>query len=210
LIILPLTYAGPVQLFSKFLLKGEKCIEQYDNYNKQSYRNRCVILSANGPIPLIIPVKKEKNRKCRVKDIVIDYDTRWQKLHWRGILAGYSSSPFFEYYRDPFEPFYTKHYHFLVDYCFDINSTMLDLLDIDEKMLMTEEYLFEGDERITYDFRDVIHPKRELEADPLFSPVPYQQVFSEKYGFVPNLSILDLLFNAGPESKSYLRKSANL
>ena len=207
MIILPLTYFGPVQYYSKFFFGESPVIEQYDNYNKQSFRNRCVILGANGPIPLVIPVKKNRTEKTLVKDILIDYDTNWRKLHWRGIVSSYSSSPYFEYYRDSIEPFYTKSYNFLSDYCFEITLLILKLINIESYPALTTGYVFAGDVRIDYDFRDVIHPKKDVNVDRTYIPQTYRQVFSERFGFFQNLSIIDLLFNLGPESPGLLKRS---
>lgn len=207
LILLPLTYFGPVRYYTKFLLEGKKVIEQYESYVKQTYRNRCVILGANGPVVLIIPVKRKKGEKNRVRDIIIDYDTDWRRLHWRGILSAYASSPFFEFYRDIIEPFFISRYRFLVDYCYTILNEMLRALEIPNEVLMSEEFIFPGDPSIQYDYRELISPKKDFRMDRLFYPVPYQQVFCSKSDFIPDLSILDLLFNLGPDSKDNLRKS---
>jgi hypothetical protein len=207
LILLPLTYFGPVQYYSKFLLDGRIVIEQYDSYSKQTYRNRCVISGANGPVILTIPVKKKRGRKNLVKDIIIDYDTDWRRLHWRGIISAYNSSPFFEFFRDNIEPFYFKKYIFLVDYCYTITREILHLLNIPDISVLSNQYLFPGDNRIIFDFRDLIHPKINYREDDSFNPIIYQQVFSDKQAFLPNLSILDLLFNLGPEATTNLRKS---
>ena len=197
---------GPVQYFSKFLLEKDPRIEQYDNYNKQSYRNRCIIYGANGPVKLVIPIKRMRGNKNLVKDITIDYDTDWRRLHWKGIVSAYNSSPFFEFYRDSIEPFYTGKYEFLVDYCFSITSQLINLVDIDANPVLTDEFLFPEDQQIDLDFR-FIHPKMDLKEDKYFKIMEYKQVFSEKYGFIPNLSILDLIFNLGPETKGYLKKT---
>jgi hypothetical protein len=207
LIILPLTYLGPVQYFSKFFSERNLAIEQYDNYCKQTYRNRCIIYGANGPVVLVIPVKRMKGKKNPVKDIAIDYETDWRRLHWRGIVSAYNSSPYFEFYMDSFEPYYLKKYNFLVDYCYSLTSQVLQLLDVDTNPALTEEYLFPGDDRIYKDFRSLIHPKINFKEDNSFSSLVYKQVFSEKFGFIPNLSIIDLLFNLGPEAAGLLRKS---
>ena len=207
LILLSLTYFGPVQYYSKFLLNGRIVIEQYDSYSKQTYRNRCIILGANGRVNLTIPVKKQRGKKNLVKDITIDYDTDWRRLHWRGIISAYNSSPFFEYFRDNIEPFYLKKYNFLVDYCYVITIEILHLLNIKNIPGLSNEYLFPGDKRIKFDFRDLIHPKLNQAEDVSFCPVVYQQVFSDKLGFKANLSILDLLFNLGPEAITNLRMS---
>jgi hypothetical protein len=207
LILLPLTYLGPIQYYSKFLLEGRFVVEQYDSYVKQTYRNRCVILGANGPVILTIPIKKKRGQKNLVKDIIIDYDTDWRRLHWRGIISAYNSSPFFEFYRDRFEPFYLKKYSFLVDYCFTLTKDVLNLMIIDVDLILSDSYIFPKNKRIIHDFRELIHPKTDIKEDDYFRSVTYQQVFSGKWGFIPNLSILDLLFNLGPEALVILKNS---
>jgi len=206
LIILPLAYLGPVQYFSKFLLEKKVLIEQYDNYSKQTYRNRCIILGANGPVILSIPVKRKRGGKSLVKDIRIDYDTDWRRLHWRGITSAYNSSPFFEYYKDNYEPFYIRKFSYLTDLCLDMTLVTLKALKIDECSEMSEKYISPADDFLCYDYRELIHPKKSYTNDRYFDPPEYRQVFSEKISFTPNLSILDLLFNLGPESEGYLRK----
>jgi hypothetical protein len=210
LIIIPLTYFGPVQLYTKFLLEGQPVIEQYDNYIKQTYRNRCVISGANGPVNLTIPVKRKHGIKNHVKDILVDYDTDWTRLHWKGIISSYNSSPFFEFYRDTVEPFYVKRYKFLVDLCFGIIIEMLNALNIQTDVSLSTKYMFPGEGQIRYDFRELISPKKDFTEDDLFYPVPYQQVFMEKTGFIPNLSIIDILFNMGSESKGILQNSLKI
>ena len=207
LILLPLAYLGPVQYYTKFLFKGKIVIEQYDSYAKQTYRNRCIIFGANGAVILTIPVKKKEGEKTLVKDIKIDYDTDWRRLHWRGITSAYNSSPFFEFYRDIFEPFYSKKYNFLVDYCFTLTSEILKQINIKAEPVLSREYSFAGNDTVFQDFRELIHPKTEIKNDDTFHPIKYQQVFSEKWGYIPNLSILDLLFNVGPETITILKNS---
>lgn len=207
LILLPLTYFGPVQYYSKFFLEGRIVIDQYDSYSKQTYRNRCIIFGANGPVNLSIPVKKKRGKKNLVKEIMIDYDTDWRRMHWRGIISAYNSSPFFEFFMDNIEPFFLKKYNFLVDYCFDITKEILHLLNIPDIPVLSKEYMFPGNNRIKYDFRDLIHPKMNWNEDVVFNPVIYRQVFSDKLPFIPNLSILDLLFNLGPEAITNLKQS---
>ena len=207
LILLPMAYLGPVQYFSKFLLKGKIVIEQYDTYAKQTYRNRCLIFGANGTVILTIPVKKKEGQKTLVKDIKIDYDTDWRRLHWRGITSAYNSSPFFEFYRDIFEPFYVKKYNFLVDYCFTLTTEILKQINIKVEPVLSHEYIFTGNKSTIPDFRELIHPKTDPKKDDSFHSIVYQQVFSGKWGYIPNLSILDLLFNVGPETLTILKNS---
>jgi hypothetical protein len=196
-VILSSSYLAPIQYYSK-LANFPVCIEQHCNYVKQTYRNRCIIASANGIMPLTIPVDKDGKEKCLTRDIRISTHEDWQTLHWRAIVSAYNSTPFFEYYEDDLRPFYEKRWDYLFDFNNEIQQKIIELLDIDVNISFTEEYKtdFSGGE---IDFREAIHPKKNLE-DPNFKLVPYYQVFEHKFGFLPNLSIIDLLFNMGNEA----------
>ena len=206
-IIVPTTYFGPIYLYSKILNVQEIGVEQYDTYMKQTYRNRCTILGANGMLSLSIPVVKTNGTKTWVKDVHIDYSTRWQSNHWRSICSAYNSSPFFEYYSDEFAPFYEKNFKYLIDFNNRILEMILDLLGMKNKSVYTTN-AYQKTIEDAIDFRDVITPKKDyLGADPMFILEPYTQTFDEKMEFVPNLSIVDLLCNKGPEALSYLQRT---
>ena len=199
-------YFGPVQYFSKFLDHETRMIEIYDHYSKQTYRNRCNIYGANGILPLSIPVLKGPEHKTRVRDIRMDDTKKWKKLHWKGIESAYRHSPFFEFYMDEIHSFFRKNYRFLIDLNTEILNVILSHLDIDPEFSFTSAFAeHPGDTAM--DYRELIHPKTGLSEDPHFKVIPYHQVFSGKHGFLPNLSILDLLFNEGPNSRMILEKS---
>ena len=199
-------YLAPVQYYSKFL-DNRIFIEQHENYLKQSYRNRCMIVSANGVMPLSIPVEHASGAKVLTKDIRIADHGNWQHLHWNAIVSAYNSTPFFEYYQDDFYSFYHKKYDFLFDLNEEILNLILKLLQIDQEISYTDEYKREVEEG-ELDFRESIHPKKNWSInDPGFVPYPYYQVFDQKFGFQPNMSIIDLLFNMGNESLIVLMKS---
>jgi len=200
-VLLSTAYLPPLQYFSKLIKYDEIVIEAHENFVKQTYRNRCNIYSANGLLPLSIPVKKN-NTKTKIKDITIDYDTNWRKMHWKSIESAYRSSAFFEFYADYLIPFYYKRYQFLIDFNHDLLKMLAQQLEIDMNITYTGKFFFPDD--IPFDdFRDVIHPKK-TQNDPDFNVNSYFQVFLEKYGFISNLSIIDLLFNVGPETLKYL------
>jgi len=192
------SYLGPVSYYKQIAGSESAVIEQYDNYIKQTYRNRCRIASSNGTMDLSIPVQKCE-AKCRMKDIRIAYSGNWQQIHWRAIESAYSSSPFFEYYRDDFEPFFRTKTAFLIDLNTELQSLVLKLTDISTPVAFTTGYKesFSGKE---LDLRDFFHPKKEYP----YRLKPYYQVFEQKFGFQKDLSIIDLLFNMGPEAVFYL------
>ncbi len=199
-------YNAPVSYYAVLSRnRDEVTIEQYDHYAKQTYRNRCRILGANGIIDLVIPVVKFHGRKVMMKDVRIDYDSHWQKIHWKSIVSAYASAPFFEFMNDSFLKFYTKRYTFLADLNMDLLLSALDLLQISANISRSTSYL--PLDRKT-DTREAIHPKRKLDhTDYNFQPVEYYQVFSGRHNFKADLSILDLLFNEGPNAGTVLSKS---
>ncbi|KPL12645.1 MAG: hypothetical protein AMS26_16815 [Bacteroides sp. SM23_62] len=203
--LLSITYLGPVQYFTKFLIHPVRIIERYDHYIKQSYRNRCNIMGANGILPLSVPVLKGQAHKTYVRDIRIDHDKKWQKLHWRSIESAYRHSPFFEFYMDEFVPFYEQKFEFLIDLNAALLEVVLSALEIDNTIRYSSKFIDVSDDDYA-DYREIIHPKRDLPSDPLFVPVAYQQVFAERLGFKANLSIIDLLFNEGPKARSVLEQ----
>ncbi len=200
--ILSTAYFPPVQYFSKILNCDNIIIEQHENYTKQSYRNRCEILSPNGKQTLSIPVIKKSGSKQFIKDVKIDYKNSWQSLHLKALKTAYLSSPFFEFYIDAFLPFFEKKQTFLFDLNLEIINTILSELQINKSLKLTKEYITDYD---FPDFRSSIHPKEKFQIkDKSFKAVKYPQVFFEKFDFIPNLSILDLLFNEGPGSENIL------
>lgn len=194
-VLLSTSYLAPIQYYTKLLNYKQVYIEIHDHFIKQTYRNRCKIYGANGLLQLSIPVKKDQV-KTKVKDILIDYDTNWQKMHWKSIESAYRSSPFFEFYEDDLKPFYTKKYKYLFDFNADIQKVILDLLEIVTNIKFTEDFIHADNHQFD-DYREKIHPKKQVE-DPNFNIQKYNQVFTEKHGFIENLSIIDLLFNEGP------------
>ncbi len=203
--ILSSAYLPPIQYFTKLIKYKEVLIEQFDNYNKQTYRNRCQILSPNGPLSLSIPVEKE-SKKVKMKEVKISEHDNWRHQHWNAIESAYNNTPYFLYYQDYFAPFYEKKYTYLLDYNLDLLTLICDLIDIDPNWQLTTEYL-ETPSKDKDDFRELIHPKIEESIDPNFISLPYYQVFRHKYKFCSNLSIIDLLFNMGPESLVLLTTS---
>lgn len=202
-LLLSTAYLPPIQYISKFTLKQPVFIEQFEHYSKQSYRNRCQILSANGILSLTIPVVKATTKKILTKDVKIDYSTNWQKLHAKGIEAAYKNAPYYEYYIDDLMPFFEKKETFLLDLNLHILDMLSELISLDLSTQLTSDYIFDNED--ISDFRESIHPKvSKMKPDPDFMIKPYHQTFNDRFPFIPNLSIIDLLFNEGPETIYYL------
>lgn len=201
-VLLSTAYLAPIQYFSKLYRYRQVYIEQWETYQKQSYRNRCHILSANGVLPLSVPIV-HRGDKMLIKNVRIDHSKRWKPMHLRAIESAYRSSPFYIYYIDEIKSVYDHNFEYLWDMNMYFLKVTLQLLNIEVKIHTTQGY-----KEIPYpfdDFSQSIHPKAKFQQpDAGFQPRPYYQVFGNKFGFVPNLSILDLLFNTGPEAIHWL------
>ncbi|HKK62387.1 MAG TPA: WbqC family protein [Bacteroidales bacterium] len=203
--LLPCFYNAPVSYFGLILQADSLQIEVYDHYSKQTYRNRCKIFGANGIINLSIPVKKVNGNNTYVKDIEIDYTNPWNLVHWKSICSAYRSSPFFELMEDSFAPFYQKRFKYLTDLNLGLMETTLDHLQWSRELIQTKQFDYKP---VIPDCREIIHPKRQFTSDRYnFTPQEYYQVFKEKHGFKKDLSILDLLFNEGPNAGGILKRS---
>ena len=202
--LLSSTYFGPIQWYQKLNRYDECLIERHESFIKQTYRNRMIIPTTNGPLSLTIPTNH--NTSLSMKDIRISDHANWRHVHWNALLSAYGESPFFEYYQDDIRPFFEKKYEFLFDFNMETTEKMIELLDIRPKISITEAYIQSKElkeEGEIKDFRDAIRPKKPL-PDAEFAPKRYYQVYEQKHGFQPNMSILDLLFNEGNEAIFYL------
>ncbi|MDO3625483.1 WbqC family protein [Mucilaginibacter sp. BT774] len=197
--VLPMFYLPPVEYFAQLnKYNPDFVIEKYEHFPKQTYRNRANIYSPDGTLTLVVPVVKGSKVHTPVKDVKISYDFQWQRLHWMSLQGCYRRSAYFEYYEDEFALFYEKKETFLFDYNDQLLQLTLKLLKIKATVNYTESY--EAEYSALADFRQTIHPKKESG----FQQKPYFQVFEERHGFIKNLSIVDLLFNQGPQSINYL------
>lgn len=203
--IYPALYNGPLNYYARLVREQSIIFEQYENYTKQTYRNRFRIMGPNGILNLSIPVKKKPGIKNYLRDIRIDYDTPWNNVHWRSLIASYAASPFFEYFQDDLIRYYENRFEFLIDLNLQLAETVLKLLGLKIPLQYSNSFTDITGET---DPRFFIHPKKErVVVDPDFQPVVYHQVFSDRHGFQANLSILDLLFNEGPSSLLILQNS---
>lgn len=196
-VLLSIAYLAPVEYFIAIANAKEVLLEQYENYQKQTYRNRCKIATSNGIMELNIPV--EKSAGSSIRDIKISEHSDWQKQHWRSIETAYNSSAFFEFYSDDLKPFFEKKWVFLWDFNFELQHKIFELLELEPEIAFTTHYETVALDS-TLDFRNNIHPKKQA----VFEFKPYYQIFEQKYGFIPHLSIIDLLFNMGNEAQLFL------
>ena len=195
-LLLPSLYLAPLSYYS-ILKDKEQVIEQYEFYEKQTYRNRSEIYGANGKLNLIVPISHGGVKKT-MKEVKINYDNPWQKIHWKSIQSAYRTSSYFEFYEDDFAPFFEKKEVYLFDLNTKLHELILSLLQLENKSTLSSEYIANPEN--LNDLRLRFSPKKKEG----FSTDKYNQVFSNRHGFIPNLSIIDLLFNQGPASITLL------
>ncbi len=193
-ILLPTAYLAPISYYA-LLIQYKNCsIEYHEHFIRQSIRNRCKIYGSNGTLLLTIPKQRKKSSKTLITDIQISYEEKWQREHWNTIKSAYNSSPFFEFYKDKIKPFFTEKEPYLVNLNNKLQHTILNILQAN-RPTYSNKYEHIGD---FIDMRSCKFNTADIKK--------YDQVFMEKNGFIPNLSIIDLLFNLGPESGSYLNQ----
>ncbi len=192
-------YVGSCSYWKILLSADTVCFDMHEHYVKRSYRNRAHILSANGLLRLSIPLESGKNQHAAMKDVRISYKEDWQSLHWQSLISCYSRSPFFEYYEDRFQSFYTTKFEFLSEYNVALFKTILSILKKDIPFQFSERY-FKQDETSMLDRRNFILPRNnQVEFFP-----EYTQVFNDRMPFISDLSVFDVLFNAGNKSQEIL------
>ena len=196
-VLLPLFYLPPISWFSVFLNPDhEIMLEQFESFPKQTYRNRTIIYGANGKLSLIIPTKHEGKRI--ITEIEMCMREKWKKIHWKSIKTAYQSSPYFEYYEDQLETIFTSDQKNL----FKFNQNALEVI---LKILKTEKAYSLNTEYIKFPEKENYRDKFSTRKEPEFQMEEYYQIFSDKYGSIKNLSIIDLICNKGPESLTYLK-----
>ncbi|WP_179351946.1 WbqC family protein [Winogradskyella vidalii] len=197
------TYFPNIAHIGAMVNSDDVYFEVSDNYQKQSYRNRTEIYGANGKLALTVPVSYTQKNRQLYRDVKIANEEQWQLQHLKSLQSAYSMSPFFEYYIDDLMPLFEKQFDYILDFnlgCFDLLS---ECLQLDNSPLHTA--IFEKTPTGKTDYRNLV--KRNFKVQSL---QPYTQVFTEKHGFISNLSVLDLLFNEGPNTELYLKKQARI
>ncbi len=199
MILLQPTYFSPILQYVAIANADEIIFETEDNFQKQTYRNRCYIYTAQGKQLLNVPVQHTKEIKQKTKDVKIDYKDNWHKQHLKTLQTAYSSSPFYEFYIDDLRPVFEKKKHFLLDLNFLANEIIMDALQLEIPKKKTTKY---EKETKLLDLRILAEDKPKI----TYNLERYIQVFSENHGFISNLSILDLIFMEGPNALNYLEK----
>ncbi|MDG1427186.1 MAG: WbqC family protein [Flavobacteriales bacterium] len=193
--LLSTAYLAPISYYAILLKQNNSMIEYHEHFIKKSIRNRCDIMNTNGRLSLSIPVNRKTKTKTKISKIKISYAENWQKNHWKSIVSSYNSSPFFEYYKDKLKPYFLKEEEYLIDFNNNLQKEILALLKI--KFTITYNSIYKR----TGDFTD-LRDNNSIKIN----TIRYDQVFMEKHKFINNLSIIDLLFNMGPESLDYLHQ----
>ena len=203
-LLLSTAYFPPAEWFSLIAQSRRVIIEKHENYHRQTYRNRCIIMGANGPLPLIVPVQKGSFHKTAITDLRTDDSKRWRELHLRGITSAYAAAPFFEYYYDMIRDVITTHYSFLIDLNNAAITAVCEAIGIDAEIRYSDSFVPEG--QWEKDYRYCISPKKPCMIKG-YSDIQYVQVFGERFGFTPRLSIIDILLNNGPGTLALLQRS---
>lgn len=193
-LVLPATYFAPASFYSAIINSRKILFDGHENFVKQTIRNRCEIFGANGRQILSVPIERRGNH-VHANEVKISYKEDWQKIHWRSLISAYRNSSYFEFYVDEFDPFFNKKTVFLFDLNMALHQLLVKLLKLEVEYKFTEDYLADYGTN-SFDLRN--------EKSKLPPIAKYYQVFEERHGFIPNLSILDLLFNAGPDTNQIL------
>lgn len=209
MIILSSAYLAPIQYYAHIYADDDIVEDRGENFLKQTYRNRCYIATSQGALALTLPIVHETVSHIPVGEIRLSDHGNWRRTHWNALQTAYDNSPYFMYYADDFYRIYQRSYEYLVDFNEAFEKLILDILMISCTPKVTYTYIVPPFNK-AIDLREIISPKVSLERDPYFIQTPYYQIFAPKTGFLPNLSIVDLLFNLGPESRIVLRNSLKI
>ena len=199
-------YFPPISYVAAMLDKPVVLVEQYETFPKQTYRNRAVVATANGLLPLSVPVIRTNGNHTYTKDMNICYNENWAAKHWRAIESAYNSSPYFLYYKDDVEAILNKKHRTLLELNMDILAFVFKKLKVAKDIILSTDFVVVDANADIEDYRNRFSPKNKE----IIQLSPYDQVFEDRFGFVPNLSILDLLFNMGPDSLGYLKEVAKI
>ena len=194
-IVFPIAYFGSIAYYRQLVSSKQFFIEQHETYLKQTIRNRSTIYSSNGPLDLSIPVKKVFGNKTITKDIQISYDEDWVKNHWKALESAYMHTPYFEHYGSEVFQLISSKETSLLNFNLTILKSTIKWLDLDVDFIRTESYSKNVDE----DFRTFNFNQPNVD-----DKTSYYQVFSVKHGYIPNLSLLDLLFHEGPLARNFI------
>ena len=200
MILLSTSYFPPISYISQIAKANKVLIEAYENFQKQSYRNRCYIAGPNNKQMLSITVVRKNGNHTPIDKVTFSEQYDWKKNHWNSIITAYNSSPFLLYYQDEIKDCLFAEYNSLLEMNTALLKLILELMQINTPIEFTKS--FELEPTNTIDLRNTIHPKKTSLIKDIQKP--YFQVFEDRYGFLPDLSILDLLFNMGPDAKGYL------
>jgi len=198
--ILETNYFPSIEYVEKLLDYEVIYIEAWENYQKHSFRNRCQICSAQGRTTLSVPLEKGKNNNCPIKDVKIAYHSDWQINHIKTLKTAYGKSPYFEHYEEWLNPLLSRQESFLYDLNMIILESIIQLLSLPTVLMETNAYI----KKPVFEYVD-LRNKHDQKNISKLSPKPYEQVFSDRLAFVPNLSILDLIFCMGPETTHWLK-----
>lgn len=198
-------YLAPIALYARLYAASGIIFDRESSFIKQTFRNRTIIATENGVQSLTIPIVHTAGKQL-MQDIRISEHGNWRHLHWNAMVSAYRKSPFFDYYADDFAHFYEERDGFLIDFNLRLHNVVCELLGLERDVLFSSEETMERDKNEIEDIRLIAEPK-ECSNITAFTLEPYYQVFASRHGFIPNISIVDLLFNMGPEALLTLRDS---
>ena len=198
-------YLAPIALYARLYAASGIIFDRESSFIKQTFRNRTIIATENGVQSLTIPIVHTAGKQL-MQDIRISEHGNWRHLHWNAMVSAYRKSPFFDYYADDFAHFYEERDGFLIDFNLRLHNVVCELLGLERDVRFSSEETMERDKNEIEDIRLIAEPK-ECSNITAFTLEPYYQVFASRHGFIPNISIVDLLFNMGPEALLTLRDS---